>query len=392
MTGGRAIALVARRELVERLRSRAFRASTGIMLIVIVGVVAFGALTDDGGPDTVRLGAAGAEGRAIAEAARAGAAGSGVRFEVERLGGAGAARAAVRDGDVDLAVTGDRVLTGDADDADVALVQAAARDLRTRERLLARGLEPAQVERALDPPPLAVAAVDRGDEEAGAGIAAIASLLLYFMLISFGYYIAGGVVEEKSSRVVELVLAAIRPLDLLAGKVVGIGLLGLGQVVVVGGVGLGAALASGAVDLPGTTVAAAVLTAVWFVLGYLLYAFVFAAAASLVSRQEDLQSTTGPPMVVLIVGYLASLSALGDPDSTAAVVCTYLPPVAPMVVPARAAQDALGGGELALSLALTIAMIAAVAVLAARIYERTVLRTGAPLRLTQAVRFARARA
>lgn len=127
----------------------------------------------------------------------------------------------------------------------------------------------------------------------------------------------------------------------------------------------------------------------FFVLGYAFYACAFAVAGAIVSRQEDIQSTTSPMLIALVAGYLAAISVIDKPESTLATVCTFLPPVAPMIVPARAAQDTLPAWELGLSVVLMLAGTAALMRLAARIYERAVLRMGAPLKLREALRLAR---
>lgn len=388
MTPTHSTLLVARREVRERLRSRVFLASSAFMALIVVGVVVLSAVTGDDQPETVDIGVATAEDRAIAATAGTGAEAFDLRVETRAVDTA-AARAAVRDGRVDLALAGGRLVVGaDTRDEAVALVQASARDVRSRARLRAEGLAPERVERALDPPPLDVVDVDEAGG-GGEGLAALSSFLLYFALFSFGYAVSSGVVEEKSSRVVEVVLSTIRPAQLLAGKVLGIGAVGLLQLVGTGGIGLAVALGSGELDLPPATASTAALVALWFVLGYLLYACAFAVAGALVSRQEDAQSTTTPLMVVLIAGYFASVAAADDPSSTLAHVCTFLPPVAPMIVPARAAQDALPAWELALSIALMVAATLLLIRLAARIYSRSVLHVGAPLRPADAVRLAR---
>lgn len=389
MSPWRATALVTRRELHERLRSRAFLASTAVLVVLLVAIVAMGEIAG-GGTQTVRVGAVTAEDRAIAQTARSQGQAFDVRVEPQPLPDAGAARAAVLDDRVDLAVADGRLLArGDLGGQATAVVQSAAREVRTRSRLRSDGLAPERIERALDPPPLALARIGDDSGDGGEGLAAIASLLLYVAIFSFGYYVSLGVIEEKSSRVVEVILAAIEPRQLLAGKVLGIGLLGLLQLVVVGGVGLAVALATGAVDLPSATAATAALVAVCFLLGYALYAGAFAVAGVMVSRQEDSQSTTSPLIVLLLAGYFASVSALENPSSTLAQVCTFLPPVAPLVLPARAAQDALPAWELAASLALMLAFTVLLIRLAARIYERSILRLGAPLRFRDALRQAR---
>jgi ABC-2 type transport system permease protein len=181
----------------------------------------------------------------------------------------------------------------------------------------------------------------------------------------------------------------VRPAQLLAGKVIGIGLLGLAQLVAISGIGILVALALGSVDLPGATAETVLVSAVYFVLGYTFYACGFAAAGAIVSRQEDIQSTTAPLAIALVISYLIALSVLGNPDSTLAQVTTFLPPVAPLIVPARAAQGALPLWELGLSIVAMAVGIALLLVLGARIYERTILRLGSPLTLAQALRLAR---
>jgi ABC-2 type transport system permease protein len=389
VTARRAVRLVARRELRERLRSKAFLASLAIQLLIVVGVLAIGALAS-GGKDTVRVGSVTPADRAVAGKARAQAPSLDLKLELRRFPDRTTAVRAVRDERVDLALAGGTLLTGsNPDGSRVALLRNAAGDLRSRERLRGAGLSAGEIERALEPPSLEITEVEDG--QTGQGLAAISSLLLYVALFSVGLYVASGVIEEKSSRVVELILSTIRPLHLLAGKVVGIGLVGILQVTVVGGAGIAAALASGEVELPSATPETAGLVLAYFVLGYALYAAAFAAAGSLVTRQEDSQTTTTPLMAVLVAGYFASLVVVDDPGSTIATICTFLPPVAPLIVPARAAQDALPAGELAVSLILMIAATAFLLRLAARVYERSVLQLGAPVRLGAALRLARSR-
>jgi ABC-2 type transport system permease protein len=171
--------------------------------------------------------------------------------------------------------------------------------------------------------------------------------------------------------------------------VLGNGLLGLIQIGLIALVGLGIALPSGEISLPDSTAETVVLVFVYFVLGYLFYGCAFAAAASLVSRQEDSQSTTMPILVLLIGGYLLANAALDQPDGGLATVSTFLPPLAPLVVPGRAAQGELAAWELVLSLAVMVLATLLIVRLAGRIYERSVLRFGAPLTLRDAARLAR---
>ena len=388
MNPRRLVYLTARREVRERLRSRAFLVSTGISVLAVVAIVVIASLTS-GGEERFTLGVVGPEARATAEQARAGQEALGVELDVRELGDEAAARRAVEDDDVDAAVAGGRILSrGQPEPELLALLQEANRQVAGERALREAGLGREDAQRALNPPPLEV---EELGETSGAGIAFVASLLLYLAILGLGYMVSGGVVEEKATRVVEVILAAIRPVHLLAGKVLGIGLLGLLQMLVIVGSGLLAAVALDRVDLPESTALTALLVFVYFLLGYVLYACGFAVAGAMVSRQEDANSTTAPLMIVLVGAYLIGISVSEAPESGLAVASTLIPPLAPMVVPARAAQDALPIGELMLSIALMVAASALLLWLAARIYDRAVLRMGAPLRLRQALALARGR-
>jgi ABC-2 type transport system permease protein len=391
MSRREAISLVARRELREGLRSRAWRASLAVQVLVVAAIAVVAIATGgDGGPSQRSVAVAGPEATRVEARARAMQGDYGIALEATREPSAAAAVGAVRDEETDAALTGAGLAVGpEPDQALVALLQNAARLLGGEERLRAAGLSPRQARAALEPPPLRVAVVEPREGTGGSGLAYLGALLLYVAIFSFGYAVAASVVSEKSSRVVEVVLSAIRSDQLLAGKVLGIGALGLVQIGLIALVGLAIALPSGEVELPASTPETLLLVLLYFVLGYLFYGCAFAAAAALVSRQEDSQSTTMPILVLLIGGYLATNAALDNPDGGLATFLTLFPPTAPMVVPGRAALGALPAWELALSLAAMLVAIAVVVRLAGRIYERSVLRFGTPLKLREALALAR---
>jgi ABC-2 type transport system permease protein len=381
--------LAARREVREWLRSRAFRASTALQVVFVAVVVLISVLSADEGPTDIELGVSGTSARPIGEAAQSLDRSFDADLELRPLADRSAATRAVEDETVDGAVVdATLLLADDPPDELEPLVQTAARRVQTEQLLRERGLSEQQVAGAIDPPGLEVRDAGGSGSE-GAGLAFAGALLLYIALLTSGYAIAGGVVEEKQTRIIEVVLTAIRPLQLLMAKVAGIGLVLLCQLALVAAVGLGTALASGQVDLPGSTPETLLAVALFFVLGYALYAFAFAAGGAVVSRQEDIQSTTTPLLAVLIAGFLATTAVVDNPDTSLAQVLTLLPPTAPLVVPARVAQDALPAWELAASAALTAAAVVVLALAAARIYERAVLEFGEPLKLSEALRLLR---
>lgn len=391
MTARRATFLVARRELGERIRSRGWRISTVVVvtLVAIAGVLA-GVL---GGDDTTRydVGAQGARGVAIAQAGRAAAPRFDARLDVRRFRTPDAARAAVRDESVDAAVVGGALLSRDAppDELEQAL-QSGARTVRAGAILRAEGVPAAEARRALDPPALRVETLDADpDDSERAGVAFAAALILYGLLIVYGLAVATAVVEEKASRVVEVLLATISPRPLLAGKVIGIGLLGLVQLSLAAVVGLAAAAASGAIELDGDSAATLGVTVIWFLFGYALYACLYAMAGVVVSRQEDLQNSSTVLTIVLVISYLLAFPAIDDPSGTLAVVASLVPLSSPMIMPVRVALGEAGAVEIAASLGLLAASVLLLVPFGARIYEGAVLRMGKPLRLVEALRAAR---
>ena len=386
MTDRRAIFLTARRELRERARSRAFLASTVLQVVIVIAIVVVASLTS-GGTDTFKVGVVGDQARTVTDAATAQQKAVGAELKLKTFDDEAAARSAVEKDELDAAVAGGRLLTGSGPSETLTtLVQQASRDVAGTDVLRAKGLDDRAIRSALEPKPLEVEKL--GDESSG-GLAFLASLFLYIAIISYGIVVATGVVEEKSTRVVEVILSTIRPIHLLAGKVLGIGLLGLGQLLVIVGAGLLAAIPTGALDLPASTASTTVLIGVYFVLGYLVYACMYAIAGAMVSRQEDVSSSSAPLTIVLVAAYLVGISASDSPDSTLSVVASFIPPLAPMIVPARAAQDSLPASELAISIALMLIAALALLWLAARIYDRSVLRMGAPLKLRETLRLVR---
>ena len=392
MTLRHATMLVARREFGERIRQRAFQISTVVTLLIVAGVaLAAGLVGGDGGPQDFEVGAHGPEAVAIAEAARASGKAFDARIEVKRFTSAADARAAARDERVDTAIVNGAIVGKDGPPGELEqALQAAARQVRAAQLLRREGLAAADAQRALAPPRLQVRALDGGDDDARRGVAFVASLLLYLQLIVYGLAVATGVVEEKSSRVVEILLAAVPSRALLAGKIAGIGLLGLLQLALVTVVGLAVASPSGAVELGSGDAGVLAVVLVWFLLGYLLWATIYAISGVIVSRQEDLQSSSTPVTMVLVASYLIAFPTLEDPDSKLAVIASLVPFSSPIVMPARVAVGEASATEIAASLGLLALAIALLVPLGARIYEGAVLRVGKPLKMREAWRAARA--
>jgi len=213
---------------------------------------------------------------------------------------------------------------------------------------------------------------------------------MFISLQLCGAMIAQGVVEEKSSRVVELLLATVRPWQLMAGKVLGIGVIGLGQVVVLVAAAAGSAAGFGLLDGMDLNLGATVLwTIAWFLIGFTMYALLFAAAAALVSRQEDVGTVTTPILMLMMIPYIVSVSvAPFAPDSPVVVWLSYLPFTSPLIMPTRVAVGGVEMWQVAVVMAVNIALVPLLVWLAGRIYSNAVLRSGARIKLKDALRAA----
>ena len=176
---------------------------------------------------------------------------------------------------------------------------------------------------------------------------------------------------------------------LLAGKVIGIGLLGLGQLALVAGLGA-TLLVAGAFDAPADLGASAALVIPWFALGYALYAVAYAVAGALASRQQNADAAGQPVAYALGAVYFAGYVALAsNPDGALANVLTVFPLSAPLVLPARSALVGVPLWEQALAVVLVLLAIYALVLFAGRVYERGLLRSGPRLGLRAAWRVAR---
>jgi ABC-2 type transport system permease protein len=386
---------VARREFVERGRSKAFLISTGLILLALIGVMVYVALTDQEDPER-RIGFIGG-GQPVVEAAAEVATQLGVDVRIVAVEDRAAAErrldpeAEPEDQVLDAVVDdAQRVLVHEGLDEELeALLVGAVQTVALEEVLAGVRLSEEQQQRLLTAPELQVEATDPGDEvEEGPalGIAALAVFALYGLLLFYGNYVAQGIVEEKASRVIEVLLSTVRPTSVLYGKIVGLAALGIIQSLVIGGVGLAAATVLLEVTIPSEAYATLALALAWYVLGFVLYASVFAVSASLVSRQEDLGATTAPPIIVIIGAFFAAQNSLQDPDSTFSLVASLVPFSAPLVQPLRYGAQVIDWWEVPVAIGLCLVTIAILVPAAARFYSGSALRFGGRVKLREAWR------
>ncbi|GAA2808965.1 ABC transporter permease [Crossiella cryophila] len=367
--------LVASREIATRMRGKSFVLGTLLMLAIVGALVGFAAL----GGGTERTAAVTARSTQAGAALQAQLQATGGKLALRTVADAAEGERLVRAGEVDVFLDsgpGVRAIVDKDTDSELrgALDVLAVKSVLDQA---GRAPEPAQV-RALTP-----ADPDRGSRLA---LAFATAMLLYFALLGYGITVAQGVVEEKSSRVVELLLAAVRPWQLLAGKVIGIGLVGLAQLALVTGAGLVAATATGSVSLPSGTVGTITALIGWYLLGFTLYATLFAATGALVSRQEDMQSVIMPVMMLIVIPMAGGLPLLlRNPNDQLVEWVSLLPPFAPMLMPIRAALGAAPLWQQLLAAGLMLPAIGLLLWLGGRVYANTVLRVGARSKLTEAL-------
>jgi len=390
----RAVALVAKREITTRVRGKAFRISTLVMLIGIIATVLISKAVS-GSDNAKDVGfVAGQQASAPALVSVGEAIGSTIHTPTVATREAGEQQ--LRDGKLDALVIGTtadgslqveakKKLDTTVRNALTVLTQRTALDTQLRKA----GVDPASVSDAVSAARLEVTSLQRVDPDEGQKLAIgiIAGIAVYLALVVYGQAVAQGVVEEKTSRIVELLLTAIRPWQLMLGKVLGIGALGLAQLLLVGVVGIALGAGTGVLDLPSSVTAGALLTLlVWFLLGYIMYALLFAALGALVSRQEDVGGAVAPLTMLIVIPYVIGISTLpSNPDSSLIEGLSFIPLFSPTLLPMRIAGG-VPGWQMGLTIALSLALIAGLVWFAGRVYGNAVTRTGARVKITEALR------
>ena len=382
--------LVARREILQRARTRVFVITTLILMIAVaLGVALPAALSGHG--KTQYVGIVGSDTGAL----------SGIVAEAGRLSGEktvavpqpslAAAEAALRSGSVGaVLVQNTEVLVKQVPVSGVTGALAALAQLAGLSKLItdvpgaAAAVEHGVTlpVRGLEPPAKSLASRLTG----------LFTVVIVWVLISvYGSQIALGIGEEKSSRVVEVLLASVRPIQLLVGKVLGIGLLALTQAAAMVIVFVIAGFASGSSLVRGTELGIVLSGAVFIVLGYAFYCTAFAAAGSLVSRQSDVNSTILPVQLPLIVTYALSYTVIyANSANTFYHVLGFLPPTAPIAMPVLYAAGDVPLWQLVVSAVLCAAGTVWMARVATRIYTASILRTGPRISFRRALQNAQA--
>jgi ABC-2 type transport system permease protein len=390
--------LVARREIRDRVRAKSFWVASVILLLAVVAGVIIPAFTH-GHRSTARVGIVGSQVAALTQTVKQAGQVSGTTVTVIPLPNVAAARARLRSGDLDAVLVGDRevlvkqlpVAGSSSAGATLPGALGALAEIGGLQRLYAL-IPPSDAARiasqgialpvhGLVRPPLGLASRITG---------LAAAILIYVFILTYGVRITIGVGEEKATRVVEVLLTTLRPVQLLAGKVIGMGILALAQIAAMVAAFLVLGHAVGSVAVQGAATSVVLAGALWLVLGYAFYCTAYAAAGSLITRQADAYNASLPLQLPLILAYVLAYTVLyASGVNWFYHVLAFVPFTAPVAMPVLVAVGAAPAWQQALSAAISIAATVGMARLAGTIYERAILRTGSRLRVRQVLRTAR---
>jgi ABC-2 type transport system permease protein len=383
--------LIARREFLTRAQSRFFLIGTVVLAVLMAGFIVLQALLI-GRPTTVDIGFVGdAQVLAAPLAQAAGSKTLTVKTHTESSVAAG--KDLVNSGDLDVLISGDPaapdVYVKDDLSTTVQLtLTGLVKQVALNRALVAAGADPATVAAQVAKANINLTYLDpnAAEQTAHTVVGVFVAALLYVALVVYGQIIAQGVVEEKQNRIVEILLSTVRPRQLLLGKVIGIGLLGFLQLIIVSAVALIAVSRTQVISLPDIGVAAVASGILWFVLGFVFYALVYAAGGSLVSRQEDLQAVLTPITIVVVGTYLAFFWVIANPDNPIGVGLSMLPALSAVLMPARMASGQAEAWQVVVAVVLSIAATFGMTRLAARIYSNSVLKVGSRLSWLEALK------
>lgn len=392
-----AIWLVAKRELKTRLLAKASIISTIIFVVLIAaGIQVVGYFMNSSETSVTTIGVS-TQTEPLGELIQGAAQGTGEEFEYLVLDESDAAQI-LEEESVEVFIAGTPsapvfMFDGTPDGELITMGTDAAQQYTLFNAMGEAGVDVAQIEAELasiDVEVVDINPVTSARDLDGVKIATafVSISLLFFALIQSASLIIVGVIEEKASRVVEILLATIRPAQLLAGKVLGIGIMALIQVVLFAATGALSALAAGLFSAGDINLGVSILSLLgWFFLGFAIYVSLFGGLASLVSRQEDAGAVTTPLIFgVMIPFYLAIYLIPNAPDSWATKILSQIPFFSPFMMPVRAGFDSVSTWEIILAVALCLITIPIVIWIGGRVYSRAVLQTGGRVKLRDALR------
>src|SRR6202140_176664 len=291
--------LIARREFLTRVRTRVYLIVTAVLVVAIAGFIVLPAVVNNRSATTVQVGFVGPS-QALAKPLAA-FSGGGLTIQTQTVQSVRSGEEQVRSGSLDVLVSGDPAAPvveykSQLDSTVATDLTSVVQDMVFRQALAGSGVDPAGIEAQVAAAGFHGVTLDpnAAQQSQRMVVGIFVAALLYVALAGYGSFVANGVVEEKANRIVEILLSTVRPRELLFGKVVGIGLVGFIQLVLLGAVALVAVMKTQVISVPSGGVTAVLGGLLWFVLGFVFFALIYAAAGSMVSRQEDAAPVVAP--------------------------------------------------------------------------------------------------
>lgn len=272
-------------------------------------------------------------------------------------------------------------------DSDISgKLEQALQQLKTALATAKIGLKPEQVTQLYEPVPFQKIALEKNAKteaelNQARGLVYALVFAMYMFVLMYGSMIASEVATEKSSRVMEILISSVSPVQQMFGKIIGVALLSLTQFAILFAVGFSSLKSNeyelfkliGIAHIPASTLVYAVI---FFLLGYLLYATLFATLGSMVSRLEDVQMVVTPVTLLVLASFFIAMFGLDSPESPFITVTSFIPFFAPLIMFLRIGMLDVAGWEIALSIALLIGTIVFFAYIGAKIYRGGVLMYG----------------
>lgn len=420
----RKIAAVVRREFVERVRTKWFIISTVLGPVFLIGITVLPAvLATRGSGSSIAVVDAGTGGFARRLATQLG---TGGRFQATVVttsaGGAEAAADSLtrlvqaKQLDGYLTVSPQAIESGQfeyrgrnvASITNMAVLETSLRQAVTMERLTRRGIDAGLVQEAQQRIHLGTKRITKTGATGETGMATyflayVVGIVLYMAIFLYGVNVMRSVIEEKQTRIIEVLVSSLRPFELLLGKVIGVGGVGLFQMAIWGItsfmlVSYGQVLfgflhispeQASQVQMPVIGIGLVLLVLAYFLFGYLIYSALFAVVGASVTTEAEAQQAQMPVTMLLVVAIIMFPMVLSDPGGKMAVAMGIIPFFSPIIMPIRYTASEVPPGELAVSLAVLVASTFAVVWLASRVYRVGILMYGKRPSLKEMIRWAR---
>lgn len=386
----------------EKVKSKTFIITTVIMLLLVIGAVNFQSIADifSGEDENEKIAILDESGFLYGDLASAITASNDNLVAEEVTGSEEEAMGAVEDGDyISLVVvdldgagmpTGTYYASNITDSETQTTVQEQLQNLKIAISVEQAGLDPEQIQGIYEPVQFETVALDddaRSVEEIfqAQGIVYVMVFLMYFVVILYGQMIAQDVANEKSSRVMEILISSASPVSHMFAKIFGVALVGLSQILLIIGVGFAAIRSQrdelvgsmldtfGLVDIPMDLI---IYGVIFFLLGYTLYATLAAMLGSLVSRAEDVGQLITPMIILIVIAFIVAMFGLGAPETTVVTVSSFIPFFSPMVMILRIGMLNIPMWEIGLSIGILIVTIIIMGLIGARVYRGGVLMYG----------------